>query len=55
MRDLFKEIFKIVFIESFRAIAIIFSFIITLITLQFLVALFNNNPKNYESGKEKYR
>jgi hypothetical protein len=55
MRDLIKEIFKIVFIESFRALAIIFSFIVTLVTLEFIVALFNNNTKKYESGKENYR
>ena len=55
MRDLIKEIFKIVFIESFRALAIIFSFIVTLVTLEVIVALFNNNTKKYESGKENYR
>jgi hypothetical protein len=41
MRDTVKEILKIFFIESFRALVIVLSFIVSLITLEFLLFFFN--------------
>jgi hypothetical protein len=53
MRDTVKEILKIFFIESFRALVIVLSFIVSLITLEFLLFFFNK--QNYGSRKESYR